>query len=81
MKLIITNTDQIVDLVLPDGSVAQARVWTGESDGGVPVACWIIRVLVPNGQPEEAYAQFERELQKTELPRPGLPPIPRRQIL
>lgn len=81
MKLTLTPTDELVELELPGGAVAPARVWTGETENGVPVVCWITRVLVPTDQPPEVHAQFKRELQEKPAPRAGPRIFDVRQIL
>lgn len=64
MKIIIENTDKILQLKSQSGEVP-ARVWEGETENGIKVICFVTRLLVKKGQSEEIYKQFERELKKT----------------
>lgn len=65
MKITIKNTDRIVTV-----NGVPARVWTGQTESGVPVHCYITRIGVPEGRPAEDYAQFERELKAQPAPTP-----------
>lgn len=56
MKITIESTEKIVTI-----NGVPARVWQGETAGGIPVSCAITRVAVRNGHPTE---QFEKELQE-----------------
>lgn len=64
MKITVENTDKILHLQAGGGEVP-ARVWEGETENGTKVICFVTRLLVKEGQPEEVYKQFERELKET----------------
>lgn len=76
MEIMLKNTEKIVTV---DG--VRARVWEGTSAGGVEVVAFITRVAVAEGQPEAAYAEFERELRQVAPPSPVVEAIPARLIL
>ncbi|HSZ58662.1 MAG TPA: hypothetical protein VK797_23540 [Tepidisphaeraceae bacterium] len=67
MKITLESTDKIVTL-----NGVPARLWEGISERGIPVVAFITRLAVPEGQPAEAYEQFERELQEHRAPKPEL---------
>jgi len=95
MKATIESTEQIVELAssgplgaLAEGirktaglAQAQARVWVGTTENGVPVQLLVVRVAVHKDQPPEVFAQFERELQERPVAPPELPAFPLRMIL
>lgn len=60
MKLIIESTNQVVAL-----NGVPCRVWTGQTDKGVPIHCFIPSIAV---REDQDCSQFEQELQ--ELPEP-----------
>jgi hypothetical protein len=84
MKITIESTSKVAQLYLDSGNVP-ARVWIGTTDKGVPVHCYVTRVTLAKENPsEEEAADFERDLQPTEPPRPApaeLDYIPLRMIL
>lgn len=63
MKLTISPTQQIVHV-----NGVPCRQWEGRTESGVPVACFITRVAVPEDAPKETHRQFERELEETPAP-------------
>lgn len=81
MKITIENTDKLLHLKSGGGEVP-ARVWEGETDNGVKVICFVTRILVKEGQPEEIYQQFERELRETQkAASPAVETFPLRFVL
>lgn len=62
-------------------NVMPARVWIGETDTGIPVICYITRIAVREDLPEEAHAQFKRELSEERKPTAEIEAIPLRLIL
>ena len=65
MKIRIESTSKIVTLVV-GGKDVPARVWQGETDGGIPVQCFITRIApeIPKSDPniDDLTAEFERDL-------------------
>lgn len=84
MKIALVSTSKIVTLVI-DGKDVPARVWQGETVGGVPVQAFIIRIApeIPKTDPriDELTAEFERELKRQADPRPSVAAIPLRMII
>lgn len=80
MKIEIDSTEKIVTLNI-DGAQVPARVWQGKSEKGIEVVCFITRVLVAEGQPAEAYQQFEADLKEHAKARPAVEAIPLRLVL
>jgi hypothetical protein len=84
MKIRIESTSKIVTLVV-GGQDVPARVWQGETDGGIPVQCFITRIApeIPKSDPgiDELTAEFERDLKRQADPRPTVHAIPLRMIL
>jgi hypothetical protein len=73
MQIIINNTSKIVTLAgIP------ARVWEGETNSGIPVICFIPRIVVISTQD---LRQFETELLDQQTPSPEAETIPRRLVL
>lgn len=62
MRMTIQNTSQITTI-----NGVPARIWEGESEGGVKVTCFITRVAVNE---KDDTAQFEAELKEFEPPKP-----------
>jgi hypothetical protein len=58
MKITIENTDKIGKL-----NGMPARIWQGQTEGGVPVLAWVAMVS-PQTLDADVNAQFERELQE-----------------
>jgi hypothetical protein len=81
MKITIESTSKIVTLVSGDHGV-QARVWQGETDGGIPVQCFITRIApeISKSHPriDELTAEFERDLKRQADPRATVDAIPLR---
>lgn len=73
MKVILENTDKIVEL-----NGVPARVWEGETDSGIKVHAFITRIAVHKS---EDTSQFERELQEQKAPSAEVKAIPFRMIL
>lgn len=84
MKIRIESTSKIVTLVV-GGKDVPARVWQGETDGGIPVQCFITRIApeIPKSDPniDDLTAEFERDLKRQADPRPTIEAIPLRMIL
>ena len=84
MRINIESTSKIVTLVV-DGRDIPARVWQGETDGGIPVQCFITRISpeIPTSDPkiDELTAEFERDLRRQAAPRQTVEAIPLRMIL
>jgi hypothetical protein len=66
MKATLTSTNRIVDVSDPQGRKAAARVWEGETEGGVKFTAYITLVQVLAGQGREA--EFNRDLVKSGAP-------------
>ena len=79
MKIRIESTSKIVTLVV-GGKDVPARVWQGETDGGIPVQCFITRIApeIPKTDPDidALTAEFERDLRRQSDPRPTVDAIP-----
>lgn len=59
-----------------------ARVWEGTTENGIKVICFVTRLLAKEGQPEETYQQFERELKETpKAASPAVQTFPLRIVL
>ncbi len=84
MKIRIESTSKIVTLVV-GGKDVPARVWQGETDGGIPVQCFITRIApeIPKTDPDidALTAEFERDLRRQADPRPTVDAIPMRMIV
>ena len=65
MKIVIENTNQIVQLVTPDGTVP-ARLWFGKTEKGIDVQVLVTRIAVND---TDDNSQFQRELQQTAAPK------------
>ncbi len=75
MKIIIENTDKIVDL-----NGVPARIWEGTTESGVPVTCFITRI-VPRTHDEAVSAQFAAELREEKTPTLYAQGIPLRMLI
>lgn len=64
MKVTITSTDQIVQLVTSSGTVP-GRLWQGETESGISVQLIVTRVAAAKDQD---LTQFEKELKEQEAP-------------
>lgn len=84
MKVTLESTTKIVELNSQDG-VMLARVWQGETESGVPVQAFIIRIApeIAQGHPDidRLTVEFESELQRQADPRPSVQVIPLRMII
>ena len=79
MKVTLESTTKVVTLLHEDKEVP-ARVWQGETEGGIPVQAFITRIApeVPESDPqiEEKTAEFQRDLNRQADPRPSVEAIP-----
>lgn len=84
MKITLENTDKVVALEI-DGAVVPTRIWQGRTESGIPVHCFVTRIVpeVPLDDPriDELSAEFERELSRTAAPRQPARAIPQRLVL
>lgn len=84
MKITIESTSQVVEIIV-NGVTVPARIWQGETDSGIPVHCYVIRIVpeIRESDPriDEVTAKFERELRRCAHPRTTLQEIPLRMIL
>ena len=84
MKIRIESTSKIVTLVV-GGHDVPARVWQGETDGGIPVQCFITRIAPEiskfDPQINDLTAEFERDLKHQADPRLTVDAIPLRMII
>jgi len=76
MKVQLESTEKIVRL-----NGVPARLWEGNTESGVAVHAYIVRVAVKEGQPAECYVQFERELRECRPPSADIAAIPLSLIL
>ena len=84
MKITIESTSKIVEI--DNGrALIPARVWQGETESGIPVQCFVTRILpeIPESNPaiDALLAEFERELQRCVQPRVSVAAIPLRLII
>ena len=75
MKITIENTDKIVEL-----NGVPARIWEGTTEGGVPVTCFITRI-VPRTHDDAVNAQFAAELREEKTPTLYAQGIPLRLLI
>lgn len=84
MKITIESTSKIVTLVI-NGVDVPGRIWQGQTEGGIPVHCFITRIVpeVKKSDPkiDELTAEFERDLKRQADPRSTLDAIPLRMII
>jgi hypothetical protein len=73
MKITIESTSKIVEI-----NGVPARVWEGQTDSGIPVYCYVTRIVAPKN---ENLAQFERELLEQRQPSVAAQAIPLRLVL
>lgn len=76
MKLILENTDKIVEL-----NGVPARLWEGTTESGIKVHAFMTRVAVSKDEAPEVHEQFKTELQETKAPSAEMQAIPLRMIL
>jgi hypothetical protein len=64
MKITIESTAHLVDINRHqgDGPAVPARVWQGQTEGGIPIYAFVTRIAV---RADQDLAQFERELVET----------------
>lgn len=85
MKIAIESTDKIVQLQLGvngDG-IVPARLWEGHTDSGIPVHCYVTRIVptIEVPLPDEVARQFASELRECVPPSAVVQSIPLRMIL
>lgn len=83
MKIIIENTDKIVQLDASGGEPSasvEARIWEGETESGVPVTCFVTRII-PRTHDEAVNAQFASELREEKTPTLYAQGIPLRMFI
>ena len=84
MKITLENTEATTTLVV-NGAEVPARIWQGTTDEGIPVHCYITRIVpeVPSSDPAQSVklAAFERDLKRVAKPRAEIGPIPLRMII
>ena len=70
MKATITSTDRVVTIPADVFEhTAQARVWEGMTEGGVPFVAYVALIQVAR---EKDQSQFERELVAYKEPNPAM---------
>jgi hypothetical protein len=83
MKITIESS-KLVATVVVDGHEVPARIWTGETEAGIPVMCYITRIapMIYKEAPdfEDKLDEFERDL-KRQPARVDMGAIPLRLIL
>lgn len=77
MKITIESTSRVVTLSDGKGEVP-ARIWEGETPGGVKVICFVTRIAVKEGQD---MAQFKRDLAEQRTPSAEAESFPLRLII
>ena len=83
MKVQLESTTKIVELVI-NGVTVPARLWEGETEGGVPCFALITRIAPAIKTPEltaASVAEFERDLKEQRQPSPAMQSFPLRMIL
>lgn len=73
MKITIESTTRIVGI-----NGVPARVWEGKTESGIPVHCYVTRIVVERDQDT---SQFERELQEHRAPSVDVAAIPLRMLI
>lgn len=73
MKIIIESTDKIVHI-----NNTPARIWTGKTESGIELHCFITRIAVNN---KLDCTEFEKELQIHLPPKPEFDIYPLRMII
>ena len=63
MKIIIENTDKIVNL-----NGVPVRIWEGQTDSGIKINAFIYRIAINNDEPDSVINQFQTELQEQKPP-------------
>ena len=81
MRVTLTSTTRIVDVVAETGAVVPGRVWEGRTDSGIPVFAVVTRIAARDDDATDL-SQFEAELQRCADPTPeSLAAIPARLVL
>ena len=84
MKITLENTTKIVELMIR-GVPVPARVWQGNTSGGIRVQAFITRIApeIPKTDPRinEKTVDFEQELQRCADPRATVEAIPMRLLI
>ena len=63
MKIIIENTDKIVNL-----NGVPVRIWEGQTDSGIKINAFIYRIAINNDETDSVINQFKTELQEQKPP-------------
>jgi hypothetical protein len=77
MMIHIAPTSRTVELVTEHGPVP-ARIWEGETDGGLPVICWVTRVAAKR---DDDLSELETALAEQRPPSAEAQEFPLRMIL
>lgn len=84
MKVTLESTSKVVTVGV-NGADVPARIWQGQTESGVPVHCYITRIVPEiaktNPRIDELTAEFEHELERCADPRRTVEAIPLRMIL
>jgi hypothetical protein len=78
MKVTLHSTSKIVELVVDGNKRIPARIWEGETAGGVKCHAYIVRIAAADNQD---LSEFERELQAHKPPTAEVNGIPLRLII
>ena len=63
MKIIIENTDKIVNL-----NGIPVRIWEWHTDSGIKINAFIYRIAINNDETDSVINQFKTELQEQKPP-------------
>jgi hypothetical protein len=77
MKITIENTDRVIRVISPDGSIP-GRLWIGKTEAGIAVQLLVTRIAVAKDHDQ---SEFQRELRETEGPSPENNAFPLRMVL
>jgi hypothetical protein len=77
MRVHIEPTSRVVELVTERGTVP-ARIWEGETDGGLPVICWVTRVAAKR---DDDLSELDAALAEQRPPSAAAQEFPLRMIL
>lgn len=84
MKITIESTDKTVLLATADGDVP-ARLWQGTTESGIPVMCFVTRIVPEVLEGDlgytEAIAEFDAELRSCVPARPAVEAFDHRLII
>lgn len=78
MKILIENTDQVIEVIPQPGQMLNGRLWTGKTETGVAVQMLVLSVAVDKN---ETQADFEQQLFVKPAPRPAVMAFPLRMFL